>query len=137
MRPTILLGAHAGLRLASDQWGNAAGPWTIERAIPACRVPAGLPDDFRFHDLRHYFASLLIASRLDVKIVQARRSIASDLGAACAPSSGQGRPLLPRHPQESSHSSATRPLRLAVYSAQNGVADKTQISGMRVCVLTP
>ena len=32
----------------------------------------GLPAGFRFHDLRHYFASLLIASGLDVKTVQAR-----------------------------------------------------------------
>ena len=41
----------------------------------ACRgtddVP-GLPAGFRYHDLRHYFASLLIASRADVKTVQAR-----------------------------------------------------------------
>ena len=66
-----------GRFLASDQWGNAAGPWTIERAIRACREPAGLPDDFRFHDLRHYFASLLIASGLDVKVVQARLRHAS------------------------------------------------------------
>ena len=35
------------------------------------RVP-GLPEGFRFQDLRHYFASLLIASGADVKIVQAR-----------------------------------------------------------------
>ena len=27
---------------------------------------------FRYHDLRHYFASLLIAHRADVKTVQAR-----------------------------------------------------------------
>jgi integrase len=32
----------------------------------------GLPDGFRFHDLRHYLASLLIASGADVKVVQAR-----------------------------------------------------------------
>lgn len=30
----------------------------------------GLPDAFRFHDLRHYLASLLIGSDLDVKVVQ-------------------------------------------------------------------
>ena len=66
-----------GRFLASDQWGNPAGPWTIERAIRACRDTAGLPNDFRFHDLRHYFASLLIASGLDVKVVQARLRHAS------------------------------------------------------------
>ena len=36
-----------------------------------CLVP-GLPTGFRFHDLRHYFASLLIASGADIKTVQAR-----------------------------------------------------------------
>jgi integrase len=36
-----------------------------------------LPEGFRFHDLRHYFASLLIASGLDVKVVQARLRHAS------------------------------------------------------------
>jgi integrase len=40
------------------------------------KVP-GLPPDFRFHDLRHYFASLLIASGSDVKVVQARMRHAS------------------------------------------------------------
>ena len=38
----------------------------------------GLPDGFRYHgDLRHYFASLLIASGADVKTVQARLRHAS------------------------------------------------------------
>ena len=37
----------------------------------------GLPDGFRFHDLRHYFASLLIASGANVKVVQARLRHAS------------------------------------------------------------
>ncbi len=32
----------------------------------------GLPPEFRFHDLRHYFASLLIAAGCDIKTVQAR-----------------------------------------------------------------
>ncbi len=37
----------------------------------------GLPESFTFHDLRHYFASLLIASGADVKTVQARLRHAS------------------------------------------------------------
>ena len=32
----------------------------------------GLPEGFTFHDLRHYLASLLIASGADIKTVQAR-----------------------------------------------------------------
>jgi integrase len=40
------------------------------------KVP-GLPAGFRFHDLRHYLASPLIASGLDVKVVQARLRHAS------------------------------------------------------------
>jgi len=31
-----------------------------------------LPGGFRYHDLRHYLASLLIASGADIKTVQAR-----------------------------------------------------------------
>jgi integrase len=37
----------------------------------------GLPAGFRFHDLRHYFASLLIESGASVKVVQARMRHAS------------------------------------------------------------
>ena len=33
---------------------------------------AGLPEGCRFHDLRHYYASLLIGAGLDIKTVQAR-----------------------------------------------------------------
>ena len=139
LRPAILLGAHAGLRLAEAaalrpedvdfirgvvspaiQWPNEplksdtsktpipipnelslelsaavargrgltlvtaedgrpiAGPWAIERAVRDARAKVeGLPAQFRFHDLRHYFASLLIASGLDVKVVQARLRHAS------------------------------------------------------------
>ena len=36
-----------------------------------------LPEAFSFHDLRHYLASLLIASRADIKTVQARMRHAS------------------------------------------------------------
>jgi integrase len=53
-------------------------PWTLDRTFRAVRgrVP-GLPEGFRFHDLRHYFASLLIASGADVKTVQSRLRHAS------------------------------------------------------------
>lgn len=73
-----------------NEWGRQLAPWTLEQAIRAarsghvkpnpqdhpsdcggCLVP-GLPGDFRFHDLRHYLASLLIAGGADVKVVQAR-----------------------------------------------------------------
>jgi integrase len=44
----------------------------------AARVKVdGLPQGFRYHDLRHYLASLLIASGADVKVVQARLRHAS------------------------------------------------------------
>ncbi|WP_327147702.1 tyrosine-type recombinase/integrase [Nocardia sp. NBC_01329] len=32
----------------------------------------GLPDEFVFHELRHYLASLSIANGADIKVVQAR-----------------------------------------------------------------
>lgn len=48
-------------------------PWALERAMRAARAKVpGLPAGFRYHDLRHYLASLLIAHGADVKTVQAR-----------------------------------------------------------------
>lgn len=53
--------------------GETAPPWVIEREVRAARASIdGLPDEFSFHDLRHYLASLLIASGADIKTVQAR-----------------------------------------------------------------
>ncbi|MEK8228736.1 tyrosine-type recombinase/integrase [Oerskovia sp. M15] len=49
----------------------------MTRAVRDARAAAGLPEEFRFHDLRHYFASLLIAAGADVKVVQARLRHAS------------------------------------------------------------
>jgi len=54
------------------------GPWIVERAIRDAREKIdGLPEGFTFHDLRHYLASLLIASGADIKTVQARMRHAS------------------------------------------------------------
>jgi hypothetical protein len=54
--------------------GNAAragapvGPWVVERAVDKVRPV----EEFQFHCLRHHLATLLIANRCDVKVVQAR-----------------------------------------------------------------
>jgi integrase len=60
-----------------NEWGRQCAPWVIQRAMRAARdrldgTDAALPDGFRFHDLRHYFVSLLISSGTDIKTVQAR-----------------------------------------------------------------
>lgn len=58
--------------------GRPVAPYTIEAAFRVARETVdGLPEGFRIHDLRHYYASLLIASGLDVKVVQARLRHAS------------------------------------------------------------
>jgi hypothetical protein len=76
------LSDHAARWQANTVLVNATGrqlmPWTLERAMRTARagVP-GLPAGFRYHDLRHYFASMLIASGSDVKVLQARLRHAS------------------------------------------------------------
>src|SRR5665647_3088609 len=60
---------HADPALFSGLLGEQVGPWQVDRAVRAARVAAGMPAGFRFHDCRHYFASLLIASGADVKVV--------------------------------------------------------------------
>jgi integrase len=61
-----------------DEPGQQMGPWQLQREFRRARANVnGLPEGFRFHDLRHYFASLLIASNLDVKTVQIRLRHAS------------------------------------------------------------
>jgi integrase len=61
-----------------DEAGRQMGPWQLQRAFRNARAQMqGLPEGFRFHDLRHYYASLLISSGLDVKVVQARLRHAS------------------------------------------------------------
>src|SRR3954465_2456563 len=59
--------------VVTDGAGRQSSTWAIERAVRAARSKVdGLPEEFRFHDLRHYLASLLIGSGLDVKVVQHR-----------------------------------------------------------------
>jgi integrase len=62
-----------GKYVVTEGTGRQISTWAIERAIRSARPKvAGLPEAFRFHDLRHYLASLLIGSGLDVKVVQHR-----------------------------------------------------------------
>jgi integrase len=64
--------------MVTNGLGNRCGTWIIERAIRDARDKIdGLPEGFTFHDLRHYLASLLIASGADIKTVQARMRHAS------------------------------------------------------------
>jgi integrase len=67
----------SGETVVTDGRGGPCGPWALERAVRSARATARLPEGFRFHDLRHYLASLLIASGADVKVVQARLRHAS------------------------------------------------------------
>jgi len=77
-----MLAAH--VEQFSTEWmmctetGRQMGPWQLQRAFRAARAQvAGLPEGFRFHDLRHYFASFLINAGLDIKTVQTRLRHAS------------------------------------------------------------
>jgi integrase len=65
-------------RMGSDFRLLGVAPWTVERSFQRARdrVP-DLPDGFRFHDLRHFYASALIAAGMDVKTVQVRLRHAS------------------------------------------------------------
>jgi integrase len=64
--------------LLTGEDGGQLSTWAIERAMRKARGEVeGLPAGFRYHDLRHYFASLLIADGADVKTVQARLRHAS------------------------------------------------------------
>jgi integrase len=47
-----------GRTILTDGNGSQLGPWALERAMRAARVKVdGLPEGFRYHDLRHYLAS--------------------------------------------------------------------------------
>lgn len=70
--------SRIGALAANGLGADCAPPWSIERAVRDVRRKVdGLPEEFCFHDLRHYLASLLIASGADIKTVQARMRHAS------------------------------------------------------------
>ena len=76
------IAATEGLRRGDwflcNEWGQQLAPWGLQRAMRTARAKVpGLPTGFRFQDLRHYYASLLIKSGADVKVVQARLRHAS------------------------------------------------------------
>jgi integrase len=57
--------------LVTNECGRAPSPYRLEHYFREARATVeGMPEGFRFHDLRPYFASLLIAQGLDVKVVQ-------------------------------------------------------------------
>jgi integrase len=62
----------------TDELGHQMGPWQLQRAFRGARGAVDyLPEGFRFHDLRHFYGSTLIASGLDIKTVQTRMRHAS------------------------------------------------------------
>jgi len=69
---------YVGETVVTDEVGRRFSPWDLQDAFRTARKEVnGLPEGFRFHDLRHYFASLLISSGADVKVVQKRLRHAS------------------------------------------------------------
>lgn len=57
--------------LVTNEWGRGLSPYRLEHYFREARVKVkDLPEGFRFHDLRHFYASLLISKGLDVKVVQ-------------------------------------------------------------------
>lgn len=47
----------------TNEWGRALSPYRLEHYFRDARATVkDLPEGFRFHDLKHYFASLLICT---------------------------------------------------------------------------
>ncbi len=62
-----------GEHLVCDALGKPVSPWMLSYHLRQIRASIeGLPESFSFHDLRHYYASLLISKGADIKTVQAR-----------------------------------------------------------------
>ncbi len=69
----IAAGYAGDTHLFVNEWGDQAAPWLLQRAIRSARRKVkGLPGDFRLHDARHHYASILIAKGGSVKTVQRR-----------------------------------------------------------------
>lgn len=72
----LLSDGHVGgadVPYALGAFGRPITPYRFEEMFRVARAKVkGLPEGFRFHDLRHYYASLLIAGGLDIKTVQKR-----------------------------------------------------------------
>lgn len=74
-----MLRVDAGVeKVIPGVFGRGVTAWQLNGVWADTRSSVkGLPSGFRIHDLRHYFASLLIAAGLDIKTVQARMRHAS------------------------------------------------------------
>jgi integrase len=74
-----MLKADAGeSMIVPGVFGRGVTAWRLNEVWAETRTTIkGLPEGFRIHDLRHYFASLLIAAGLDIKVVQTRMRHAS------------------------------------------------------------
>jgi integrase len=74
-----MLKADAGeSKIVPGIFGRGVTAWHLNDVWSETRATVeGLPDGFRIQDLRHYFASLLIAAGLDIKVVQTRMRHAS------------------------------------------------------------
>jgi integrase len=67
-----------GEYVVTNAIGRQASPQSVEEGMRKAKSKVqGLPPGFRFHDFRHYYASMLIAEGCDVKVVQARLRHAS------------------------------------------------------------
>ncbi|MEW1708012.1 site-specific integrase [Microbacterium sp. NPDC089190] len=74
-----MMDADAGeTMIVPGVFGRGVTAWRLNEVWAETRLRVdGLPEGFRIHDLRHYFASLLIAAGLDIKVVQTRMRHAS------------------------------------------------------------